>query len=74
MMKNNTPHINFWTFCLVNDLIMKWEIENGGDGNYYPKIEHVDLIYSKDTEKNIEVEKMLRKYDITVSEYISIID
>jgi len=64
LMKNNTPHTNFWTFCLLNNLIMQWKVENDGDDKFYPTIDVVDLTLSEDEEKNRIVKEMFKKLDI----------
>lgn len=64
--RNNNPHFNLITFCLLNDLLLKWEVENEGDGKYYPNIQYVDLTLSEDEEKNRIVREMFKKYDIQI--------
>ena len=67
LFENNTPKVNFWTFCLVNNLLEKWEIEEGGDGNYYPMVSLVDLIPSEDEEKNKKAREFFKMLDISAA-------
>ena len=66
LMKRNTPKVNFWIFCIYNDLLKQWKIENEGDGNYYPTIDLVDLTLSENEDNNKYIIDMLKKFDINV--------
>ena len=63
LFENNTPKVNFWTFCLVNNLLEKWE----EDGNYYPMVSLVDLIPSEDEEKNKKAREFFKMLDISAA-------
>ena len=62
LMKYNTPHVNFWTFCLLNNLLKYNEEEEV----YYPTIHLVDLTLSEDEEKNRIIKEMFKKLDVPV--------
>lgn len=66
LMKNNTPNVNFWLFCLNHDLIMQWKKEDDGDDNFYSTINLIDLTLSEDEEKNRIIKEMFKKLDIPV--------
>ena len=59
LMINNTPNVNFWTFCLLNDLVKK-RLED----EYCSIIDNVELSYSEDKEKNRIIEDMFVKLNI----------
>ena len=58
--KGNTPYTNFYTFCLLHDLL-EW---NEYEEKYIPTIHAVDVIWSENDERNNTVRDMLRKLDI----------
>ena len=67
LMNNNTPHINFWTFLILNNLVYL-----NDDGNSYsPKINGLELILSEDKGKNEFIFKMMEKFqeDFWTEEY-----
>ena len=49
LMKGNTPHTNFWTFCLLNDLVEK---DPNDATRFRSKIKAVELFWSCDDEYN----------------------
>ena len=49
LMKGNTPHTNFWTFCLLNDLLQK---DPNDDNRFISKIKAVELFWSDEDEYN----------------------
>lgn len=53
---DNTPRINFWTFCILNNLLVE-DPEN--PGRYKPNIHLIELEESKDEEKNQRIYDML---------------
>ena len=60
-MKNNTPNVNFWTFCLLNNFIKKrFEFED----EYCSTIDLIDLKYSEDKEKNRIINEMFDRLRI----------
>lgn len=67
LFENDTPKVNFWTFCLMNNLIEQWKIEDEGDDNYYPMVSLVDLIPSEDEEKNERAMKFFKMLDISAA-------
>ena len=67
LFKNDTPKVNFWTFCLANNLIDHWKIEEGGDDNYYPMVNLVDLILSEDEEKNERAYAFFKMLEISAA-------
>lgn len=62
IMKYNTPKVNFWTFCLLNNLL-KYDDE---EEVYYPTIDVIDLTLSEDEEKNRIIKDFFKKLDINV--------
>ena len=62
LMKYNTPYVNFWTFCLLNNLLKYDEEEKV----YYPAIHLIDLTLSEDEEKNRIIKEMFKKLDVPV--------
>ena len=68
LMQGNTPYTNFWTFCLLNNLIRKrfpdLEEDPDEETEYCSMIDTIDLIYSEDKEKNRVVEEMFKKLNI----------
>ena len=61
LFENDTPKVNFWAFCLSNNLLEKHE-----DGNYYPMITLADLIPSEDEEKNERARELFKNLDICI--------
>ena len=49
LMQGNTPHTNFWTFCLLNDLLQK---DPNDDNRFISKIKAVELFWSDEDEYN----------------------
>lgn len=49
LMQGNTPHTNFWTFCLLNDLLVK---DPNDDDRFISKIKAVELFWSDEDEYN----------------------
>ena len=76
LMKGNTPHTNFWTFCLMNDLIRKrfpdleYDPDDPDCDAYISTIDNVELIRSENKEKNKKVEEMFNKLNIFVDYYV----
>lgn len=66
LMLNDIPYFNFWAFCVDNDLVRKWEPEFEMEEEYFPAITYVDLIWSKDEEKNEKVRAMFKKLQISL--------
>ena len=68
LMLGNTPNTNFWTFCLLNDLIRKrfpdLEEDPDEETEYISTIDTIDLTYSEDKEKNRIVEEMFKRLNI----------
>ena len=68
LCKGGTPNTNFWTFCLLNDLIKKRfpdeALEPGEEPEFVSKIDIVILEYSEDEEKNKKVIDMFNRLDI----------
>lgn len=68
LCKGNTPATNFWTFCLLNDLIEQRfpdeALEPGEDPEYRSKIDTIILDDSEDDEKNRRVREIFDNYDI----------
>lgn len=49
LMQDNTPHTNFWIFCLINDLLVK---DPNDDDRFISKIKAVELFWSCEDEWN----------------------
>ena len=58
LMLDNTPHINFWSYLLLNDLLLKEEDSE----NFIPKIKGLILQKSADESKNNKVTEMFEKF------------
>ena len=63
LMKKNTPHTNFWTFCLLNDLVEK---DPNDDTRFRSKVNAVDLFWSEEEEYNDKVIAMFEKLNIEI--------
>ena len=64
LFENDTPKVNFWTFCITNNLIEQWKVEEGGDDNYYPMVSSVHLLLSEDEKKNERAYKFFKMLEI----------
>ena len=67
LFENDTPKVNFWGFCIANNLIEQWKVEEGGDDNYYPMVNLVDLILSEDEEKNERAYAFFKMLEISAA-------
>lgn len=76
LMINNTPHINFWTYCVLNNLIRKrfpdleYDPNDPDTGGYVSTIDNVELVRSENKERNKKVEDMFDKLNIFVDYYV----
>lgn len=60
LCQGNTPYTNFYTFCLLHDLL-EW---NEDKEVYIPTIHAVDVTWSENDKKNNIVIAMFRKLNI----------
>ena len=60
---SNMTKVYFWGFCYLNDLIEKEPDENG---KFSHKINHANLILSKDENKNQEIERYMDRLGIFI--------
>lgn len=64
LMINNTPHTNFWTFCLINDLVEKAPDD---DNRFRAMIDNVEFQWSEKKEWNdIVIEMFEEKLHINI--------
>lgn len=63
LMKGDTPHTNFWTFCLLNNLVEK---DPNDSTRFRSKINRVDLFWSEEEEYNERIIEMFEKLNIEI--------
>lgn len=63
LFTNNTPHTNFWMWCLLNDLVTPHETLKG---KYQHNIWYADLVLSEDNSLNEKTFAFLEKLEINL--------
>ena len=64
LFTNNTPYINFWTWCILNDLVRTDEED---ENKYKHLIWYTDIILSNNETLNQRAREMFEKLKIDIT-------